>query len=82
MNKKFIWASNLIKLQRAIANTKSEEDSIVKEEYIRLGGLVVEDMVQPTPEEVVSEIVDSTEEAIEAIEEAKPKRTRIKKDVK
>jgi hypothetical protein len=45
MSLTYLWAANTSKLQRAIAKVKGGSESEIKAEYIRIGGLVIEDKI-------------------------------------
>lgn len=71
MSKQYTWATNLMKLNRAIANAKGEGEAKIKELYVSYGGLldksyekageIAEAMAQETMKEpeIVSEVTST-----------------------
>jgi len=79
MSNEYKWARNLMKLNRAIAESKGEGEAVVKQLYISYGGLLDKDyekvgeIAQTLAEEVMSEPELTTKPEIAdnvAIEEA------------
>lgn len=65
MSKSFKWAKNPLKLQRAIAESRSSDEAEIKKVYIKFGGLLND--VEDTPAEEVEET--TTEAAVETTPE-------------
>lgn len=81
------WAANVFKLQRALAAVGTEDEAALKAEYVKMGGLLIEDSEPTVATVVVDEPVTVSEpvfaEQNEAVEEpAKPAKKAAKKTAK
>lgn len=85
MEKLYKWATNPIKLQRAIASAVHKDEKSVRKEYIKIGGLIAngyaesaEEVKEPVEDKSVTAIHGSEENIIEvkAIKEVIKKRGR------
>ncbi len=75
MSNTYLWAANQSKLLRAITKTKSTNEAVIKEEYIRIGGLVLDKKVEESSE---LKLIGSVNQIVDIVN-AKPKRRTKKK---